>query len=204
MAGQQTPNPNYTAPVQVNTTTKEKPVKFTVPRLCGPLGTCVGGKTYQATAGKTKSTSGFTNIVSTWNMTQTSCTNASSKYTVTGTMEVALAWFSPLSVEMTWFVEGFLGVQLDFSLAASINDLTASAPGTWTITTTNGVTGTITAMNFAGCAVNAGSVDVEINDVAAPTASSKVEAKVDGSGSDVCNNLNKNVVPKLVGRTITL
>lgn len=43
---------------QSNTTTTEKPVKFTVPKVCGPLGTCAGGNTYQATAGKTKTIQG--------------------------------------------------------------------------------------------------------------------------------------------------
>ena len=188
---------------QGNTTSVEKPVKFTVPRFC-PVLYCYGGKTYQATAGKIKTTVGEYNIVSDWIMVQTSCKNKSGTWTVSGTLEMDLTWTSPIIASMTFYVNGFLGVDLGFMVLASVSGLTADAIGTWTVTTTNGVTGTITAIDFLTCIPFVSTVEVSIDSTSLTQAANDVKDKILTSGPTLCSDLNKKLGPALIGKTIPL
>ena len=105
---------------------------------------------------------------------------------------------------MTWDVNGFLGVDLDFSVTASITGLAANVPGNYTLESTNGVTGTITAVAFDGCTVSSTSVDVDFGSTNLPSMSDNDKAKVDGSGPELCDSLNKKVTPALIGRQVPL
>ena len=105
---------------------------------------------------------------------------------------------------MDFYVNGYLGVDLKFTLDTSVNGLVGNVPGTWTITTTNGVTGTITAMTFAGCTVSSTSVDVQVDATSVSGLASSIDSKIDNSGSQLCTTLNTKLGPSLIGRTIPL
>jgi hypothetical protein len=91
---------------KTNTTSKEKSGSFSVPKWCGPLGVCVGGKQYSFEAGKTKTTTGTSDIVSLWTLNQTSCTNNSGLYTLAGVAGMSLSWFSPITTTTDFYVNG--------------------------------------------------------------------------------------------------
>ena len=188
---------------QTSQTSKQKSVSFTVPKFC-PLFYCYGGKPYTATAGEVKTTTGTTNMVSDWSMTQTSCSNTTGIWIVSGSLNMVLTWTSPITVTMVFNVKGFLGVTLDFTVAADVNGLAGNVPGTWTMTSTNGVTGTITAINFAGCTLSVASVDLEVGTTALTAAASEVEAKIMNSGPTLCSDLNKQLAPQLLGKSVAL
>ena len=187
-----------------NTTSKSKSASVFVPKICGPFGTCVGDKTYATSAGSTKTTTGATNVTSTWTMTQTACGNSSGTWVASGKLGMALAWFSPISSATTWDVKGFLGVDLDFSVSATITGLAATVPGIYTLESTNGVTGTITAVAFDGCTVTIESVVSDLGGTNLPTVLSKVQEQLKGSGPELCDSLNKKLAPPLIGRQVPL
>ncbi|KAF8071206.1 hypothetical protein HT031_001289 [Scenedesmus sp. PABB004] len=189
---------------QTNTTSTDRSTKFTVPRICGPLGTCAGGNTFSASAGKTKSTSGAHNIVSAWNLTENSCFNNSGTWTVSGPLQVVFTWTDSISVNTKFFVNGFLGAELSFTVDASITGMTALSGGTWTVTSTDGITGTLTAVSFANCVIDTASVDVTADGSFLASASATVQANLDASGPQFCSALNKKLAPKLINKTFPL
>lgn len=105
---------------------------------------------------------------------------------------------------MDFFVNGFLGVDLGFSLDTTIYNMAAIAPGTWTLTSTTGVTGTITAINFAGCTISTTNVGVTVNGNNLAGVGSQIASKLSASGPEFCSSLNKKLGPKLVGKTVPL
>ena len=197
---------------QGNTTTTVKKFSFNVPKICSPFGTCGGGKTYAASLGKTMTRGGATDVSSDW--TVTSCydsvqapgaTRDNPVWFLEGNMVVVLTWLSSIEAGMVFSVTNFLGVDLpDITLSATINGLAANVPGTWTVATIDGATGTIEALNFASCTVTSASVDLDLNGQTFTNAASTVQAKINGYGSDLCNTLNKKLLPRLVGRSIRL
>ncbi|KAF8071208.1 Cdca7l [Scenedesmus sp. PABB004] len=189
---------------QTNTSSTDRSTTFTVPRICGPFGTCAGGKTYSASAGKTKSTSGAHDIVSAWTLTEDQCFNNSGTWTVSGTLQVVFTWTDSISVNTKFFVNGFLGVSLDFTVDASITGMTATAGGTWTVTSTNGIVGTLTAISFADCVIDTNSVDITLQGSPLSSASAKAQSKIDASGPQFCTALNNKVAPKLINKTFPL
>ncbi len=96
-------------------------------------------------------------------------------------------------------------MNLNFALAASITGLSMSVPATWTIQTDNGANGTITGVSFANCALKTSSVDITIGGSPADSLADTIESKLNNvAGPTMCDSLNKNLAPKLIGKTVPL
>jgi hypothetical protein len=151
-----------------------------------------------------QTTTGVSDVTGVWTLNQTSCTNNTSSYVVSGTVGLAMTWVSPVSVNMQFNINGFLGVSWSFNVVATINGLVANVPGTYTITTNNGINGTLSALNFAGCTMGSSSVDVTVAGVDVSQIDSTLQSKLSAEGTNICNNLNNNLVPLLVGTSVPL
>jgi len=172
---------------------KSAQTSFTVPK--NPFGyDILNGGTYSASANAVGTEAGLNTGTGTVTVTPTegACTQTSTSYSNSGSLTVNISW-PQITLTVDASVNGFLGqLYSGTPFVVTVNNLTANAPGTFTITGTS-TNVTLSAANVSGCTVSDSGVTVKIlgqNGSKAASLQSKIQQEIQGAGATVCSKIN--------------